>query len=55
MGYYLRGDLVEPVEGRGIDVRVGPRTGADERIDMVHCVGTRHGCVWGHVTVVVPV
>ena len=29
----------------GIDGRVDPRTGADERISLTHCTGVRHDCV----------
>jgi len=45
LGFCLRGgDLFEPVQG-GIDGRVGPRTGASERIVLAHCAATRRGCV----------
>jgi hypothetical protein len=27
-------------------VLVGPRTGASERIVLAHCAGTRPGCAW---------
>jgi hypothetical protein len=49
--------LTRDKEG-GIDGRVDPRTGADERIDLVHSTGTRRSCVGlgkchGHCTRVV--
>ncbi len=33
-------------KGRGIDGRISPRTGASERIALVHDAGTRPHCVW---------
>jgi hypothetical protein len=33
-------------KGGGIDGWVSPRTGASERIVLVHCTGTRRGCAW---------
>jgi hypothetical protein len=33
-------------KGGGIDEWVSPRTGASERIVLVHCTGTRRGCAW---------
>ena len=33
-------------KGRGIDGRVGPRTRASGRIVLAQCAGTRPGCAW---------